>query len=440
MVADRPGFNWKGLVLGSTVGHYLFDSYLEYRQYNFLLGYKPKPDADEETVKTVQKAREYHLAKSRFRLFSSAIDFVINFSTIKFNLLPKLYSSVGNLLSKVSSAPLWLVGSTSQSIFLFLGVQVISSLVTLPLRYYSTFVLEEKFGFNKTTKKVFFTDIIKEQVLSVVIGAPVMAAFIKIVEYFGDSFFVYVWAAFFTFQIFMISIAPSLIMPLFNKFTPLEDGSLKTRINALAAQVKFPLTKLFLIDGSKRSSHSNAYFTGLPWSKRIVLFDTLIEKSSEDEIVAVIGHEIGHWAKSHLLKTLIFSQANLSLIFLLFSAFFRNNSFYTSFGFAPVANQPIIIGFMLFMDVLKPVECVMGFLSNVISRKHEYEADAYAVDLDYGKDLCSALQVLVKENLSIEGADPLYSAYHHSHPLTPERVSMIQKLMKQKEDAEKKEK
>lgn len=440
MAADRPGFNWKGIVLGSTLGQYLFDSYLDYRQHQFLLNYQPKPDTDEEGLKTFQKAKEYQLAKSRFGFVSSAVDFVINFGTIKFNILPKLYSAVGSILSKFSSAPVWLVGTTSQSIFLFLGIQVLSSLVSIPLRYYSAFVLEEKFGFNKQTKKIFFTDIIKEQVLSVVIGAPVMAAFIKIIEYFGDSFFFYVWAAFFTFQIFMISIAPSLIMPLFNKFTPLEDGTLKTRINALAEKVNFPLTKLFLIDGSKRSSHSNAYFTGLPWSKRIVLFDTLIDTSSEDEILAVIGHEIGHWAKSHLLKTLVFSQANLSLIFLLFSAFFRNNSFYASFGFAPVARQPIIVGFMLFMDVLKPVECVMGFLSNMLSRKHEFEADAYAVNLDYGKDLCSALKVLAKENLSVEGADPLYSAYHHSHPLTPERISTIKKLVEQKEAAEKKEK
>lgn len=438
MVADYPGFNWKGLVLGCTAGHYFFDSYLNYRQHLFLLNDKSNPSADDSEKETFEKAKKYQLAKSRFGLFSSAYDFLLNTATIQFNVLPKMFSLAGTFLNKY--APAWFIGSAPQSIVLFLGMQALSSVLSLPLRYYSTFVLEEKFGFNKQTKSIFFTDFIKEQLLGIAIGAPVMAAFVKIVEYFGDSFFVYIWAFFFSLQILMMSIAPSIIMPLFNKFTPLEDGTLKTRIEDLAKQVRFPLTKLFLVDGSKRSSHSNAYFTGMPWSKRIVLFDTLLETASEDEILSVIAHEIGHWAQSHLLKTLIFSQANISLIFLLFSAFFRNNSFYTSFGFPSVAQQPIVVGFILFMDVLKPIECAMGFFSNVLSRKHEYEADAYATNLNYGPDLCTALKGLAKENLSVEKADPLYSAYHYSHPLTPERISTIKSLIASKESTEKKDK
>lgn len=403
----------------------------------FLLSDKPDASADEAAKETFEKAQKYQVAKSRFGLFSSAYDFVLSIATIQFNVLPKMFAFSGDLLAKY--APKWFIGPTPQSIVLFLGMQLISAVFSLPLKYYSTFVLEEKFGFNKQTKSLFITDFFKEQLLGIAIGAPVMAAFIKIVDYFGDSFFVYLWGFFFTLQIFMMSIAPSLIMPLFNKFTPLEDGTLKTRIEDLAKQVKFPLSKLFLVDGSKRSSHSNAYFTGMPWSKRIVLFDTLVDTATEDEIVSVIAHEIGHWAKSHLVKTLLFSQANISLIFLTFSAFFRNNSFYTSFGFPPMAKQPIVVGFMLFMDILKPIECVMSFLSSVLSRKHEYEADAYATELGFGPDLCTALAGLAKENLSVQRADPLYSAYHHSHPLTPDRIATVKRLVDAKKTAEKKD-
>lgn len=436
-MADSPGFNWKNLVLGFTAGHYIFDTYLNYRQHLFLLNDKPDVSDDAAAKETFVKAQKYQIAKSQFGLFSSAYDFFLNVSTLHFNVLPKLFALSGTFLAKY--APSWFIGSTPQSIVLFLGMQVLSSIVSMPLKYYSTFVLEEKFGFNKQTKSIFIADFFKEQLLSLAIGIPVMAAFVKIVESFGDSFFLYLWGFFFTLQIFMMSVAPSLIMPLFNKFTPLEDGTLKTRIEDLARQVNFPLTQLFLVDGSKRSSHSNAYFTGMPWSKRIVLFDTLVETATEDEILAVIAHEIGHWAKSHLVKTLLLSQANISLIFLTFSAFFRNTSFYTSFGFPPVAHQPIVVGFMLFMDILKPIECVMGFFSSVLSRKHEYEADAYATNLNYGPDLCTALAGLAKENLSVQRADPFYSAYHHSHPLTPDRISTVKQLVAAKEIAEKKD-
>lgn len=437
-MADYPGFNWKNLVLGFTAGHFAFESYLNYRQHIFLLNDKPDPKADDAAKESFVKAQTYQVAKSKFGMISSAYNLVLNVATIQFNVLPKMFAAAGTFLAKY--APKWFIGSLPQSIALFLGMQVLSSILSLPLRYYSTFVLEEKFGFNKQTKSLFVIDFFKEQLLSIAIGGPVMVGFVKIIEYFGDSFFVYMLGAFLALQVFMMSIAPSLIMPLFNKFTPLPEGTLKTRIENLASQVHFPLSQLFLIDGSKRSSHSNAFFTGMPWSKRIVLFDTLVESSSEDEIVAVIAHEIGHWAKSHLSKTLLFSQANIAVIFLTFSAFFRNNSFYTSFGFPPMAQKPIIVGFMLFLDILKPIECVMSLLSSMLSRKHEFEADAYATDLNYGPDLCTALTVLAKENLSVQRADPLYSAYHHSHPLTPVRIETVQKLIADKEAAAKKEK
>lgn len=447
-----PGFNWKNLVLAFSTGHFLFNLYVDCRQLKYLKNEKPNPElkdiSDEETHAKTQK---YQVAKQEFSIFSSVYSFVQNISIIQFNVIPKVYYAVGGFLATYGpkyAATRWLLGAggpTPTSVVTFLLLSVINSFISLPLSYYSTFVLEEKFGFNKQTKGLFISDFIKSQVLAFAIGTPVMIGFVKIINYFGDQFFVYVWSAFFVFQIVMMTIAPIVIMPLFNKFTPLEDGTLKTKIEDLAKSVNFPLTKLFVIDGSKRSSHSNAYFTGLPWSKRIVLFDTLIEHSEEDEIVAVIGHEIGHWALNHLTKTLVVMQANISLMFFLFGAFFRNVSFYQSFGFqfnglVDRSQLPILAGFMLFLDILTPLEFVTTFLSNLLSRKHEYEADKYATDLGMGLQLGSGLKKLFKENLSSAGADPLYSAYHYSHPLLVERLRAIKTEMAAKETQAKKEK
>ncbi|GME80963.1 unnamed protein product [Ambrosiozyma monospora] len=226
----------------------------------------------------------------------------------------------------------------------------------------------------------------------------------------------------------MIIIYPKFIQPLFNKLTPLEDGELKTDVEALAAQEKFPLDKLFVIDGSKRSSHSNAYFLGLPWgSKQIVIYDTLIAQSKNvKEVVAVLGHEIGHWYLSHTTKLLVINQAHIFSIFTLFSAFVKNKSLYNSFGF--YNEYPILIGFMLFGDVLKPTDAVVGFLMNLLSRTYEYQADAYATKLGYGKELKVSLITLHKENLSALNVDWLYSAYSYNHPHLTERINYIDEV------------
>lgn len=452
-MADAPGFNWKGLVMGFSTGHFLFNIYLDYRQYKFLKTDKPSPELkDVLDTETFEKTQKYQLAKQQFSLFSSVYSFTQNILFTQFNALPKLYYVVEGFLASVGpkyAVTRWLFGAggpTPTSVLTFLVLNVIHAVLNLPISYYSTFVLEEKFGFNKETKSIFIKDFLKSQFLSFAIGTPVMIGFIKIINYFGDKFFVYIWSAFFVFQIVMMTIAPILIMPLFNKFTPLEDGSLKTKIENLAKSLSFPLSKLFVVDGSTRSSHSNAYFTGLPWSKRIVLFDTLIEHSSEDEIVAILGHEIGHWALSHLTKTLVMIQANISLMFFSFGAFFRNISFYESFGFkfdhtlAARSQLPILVGFMLFLDILTPLEFATTFLSNLLSRKHEYEADEYATNLGMGEELASGLKKLFKENLSSAGADPLYSAYHHSHPLLPDRLKAIKVNIAARELEAKKEK
>lgn len=295
--------------------------------------------------------------------------------------------------------------------------------MSLPVSYYSTFVLEEKFGFNKQTPTLFFTDLLKSQALMVAFGTPVLSGFLKIIQSTGTQFFYYLWIFAITIQVFGITIYPIFIQPLFNKLSPLEPGELRERVEALSKRLNFPLTDLYTIDGSKRSAHSNAYFYGLPWKKHIVIYDTLIEKSEPHEIEAVLGHELGHWSLSHTTKLLGIAQVHLFYVFALFSIFINNNSLYNSFGFRN--SHPIMIGFILFSEALAPMDTVVRFLMNILSRKFEFEADRFALDLGYKKELARSLIKLQVENLSTMDADWLYASYHYSHPILTERLKAL---------------
>lgn len=237
-------------------------------------------------------------------------------------MLPKLWNLTGIWVIKY--APAQFSGEISKSLVFFVVFNLITTVIGLPFSYYKTFVLEEKFGFNKQTKKLviiqlpssiymlifaqFFTDLIKNQVLIIAMGGPILAGFLKIIQSFGGNFFYYLWVFILVVQAFMITVYPIVILPMFNKLTPLEPGKLKTEVEALATRLQFPLKHLYVIDGSKRSAHSNAYFYGLPWSKHIVIYDTLIEKSDVNEVVAVLSHELGHWSEGHTTKLFAIAQ------------------------------------------------------------------------------------------------------------------------------------
>nr|AAB61028.1 A_IG002N01.21 gene product [Arabidopsis thaliana] len=265
----------------------------------------------------------------------------------------------------------------------------------LPFSLYSTFVIESRHGFNKQTIWMFIRDMIKGTFLSVILGPPIVAAIIFIVQKGGPYLAIYLWAFMFILSLVMMTIYPVLIAPLFNKFTPLPDGDLREKIEKLASSLKFPLKKLFVVDGSTRSSHSNAYMYGFFKNKRIVLYDTLIQQcKNEDEIVAVIAHELGHWKLNH-----------------------------TTYSFIAVQHTVI------------PLQHLVSFGLNLVSRAFEFQADAFAVKLGYAKDLRPALVKLqvrednnrtqTEENLSAMNTDPLYSAYHYSHPPLVERLRAI---------------
>ncbi|CAD1811496.1 CAAX prenyl protease 1 [Candida parapsilosis] len=429
---DNPKINWKLIIAGFTIGQYVFETYLDYRQYKVLKNKSPPASIKAEVDQaTFDKSQKYSRSKAKFSIFSSTFGLLQNLAILRFDFLPRLWNKSGSIMNAIGFLlPKFMGGSITQSIIFVFSFSVISTIVGLPLSYYSNFVLEEKYGFNKQTIGLWISDKLKGIGLTLVLGSPVIAGVLKIIDHFGNSFIFYLMGFFLFVNLVAMTIVPTLIMPLFNKFTPLEDGELKTAIEALASSQKFPLQKLQVIDGSKRSSHSNAYFTGLPWSKQIVLFDTLIEHNTTDETVAVLAHEIGHWRLNHIPKMIAMQQAHFFIIFSLFSAFVNNKSLYTSFGF--YNQQPILIGLMLFGDILQPLECVLTFVQNLVSRKHEYDADKYAYDCGYSEELSRSLIKLSNKNLSSMNADWLYSSFHYSHPILPERLTALGYVSKTK--------
>jgi STE24 endopeptidase len=239
-------------------------------------------------------------------MFSGLYGQIQNIAFIYFDVLPKLWSWTGGLL--LQFAPAGFTGEISHSIVFVLSFIMIQQFLSLPTSIYHTFVLEEKFGFNKQTPSLFITDMIKTNILAFVLAPPILSGFLAIIQKTGNGFFYYLWMFGAGLQVFMITIYPVAILPLFNKLSPLEEGKLKTEVEGLAKKLKFPLHELYVIDGSKRSAHSNAYFFGMPWKKHIVIYDTLIEKSETDEVVAVLAHELGHWSLGHTTRLFGISQ------------------------------------------------------------------------------------------------------------------------------------
>ncbi|VEU24263.1 DEKNAAC105495 [Brettanomyces naardenensis] len=430
---DRPGFDWKALIIGFSTVNFVFESYLKWRQIRTVTANGDKVPKELEgkiDSKTAIKSTNYSISKLKFSLVSSFYSLAQNVLAYKYDLLPKLWGVAGNFMAKLVGhhiLPVAMSGVITHSLFFSGIITLLSTVLGLPLGYYNTFVLEEKYGFNKSTPKLWISDLVKGLLVGVVVGGPILAGFLKIIDYFGDQFMYYLSIFMGVVQIFLIIIYPKFIQPLFNKLTPLEDGELKSSIEKLASQNKFPLDKLYVIDGSKRSSHSNAYFMGLPWgSKQIVLFDTLIEQCSVRQVVGVLGHEIGHWALSHTTKLLAINQFHMFWIFTFFAAFVKNNSLYQSFGFT--SEQPIIVGFMLFSDILGPVDSILEFAMSLLSRTYEYQADEYSTKLGYGDDLKESLISLNKENLGSLVVDWLYSAYTYDHPHLVERLKNIDRL------------
>lgn len=323
----------------------------------------------------------------------------------------------------------WVVSLTDsvvwQTILFVVGLSVVSSVLDIPFDYYATFRIEEKYGFNKTTRRVYWLDTVKELFLSLVLGGVLLALVVWFYTWAGTYFWLYAWGAVTLFSVFMAMFYSQLIVPLFNKQTPLQEGSLRDKIQAFAGKVGFKLDNIYVIDGSKRSTKANAYFTGLGPKKRVVLYDTLIDELTEEEIVAVLAHEVGHYKKRHTLRSMVVSVIQMGMLFWLFSLCVNNVALSEALGGDRAYFQ---MGLIAFAILYSPVNLILGVGMNVWSRNNEYEADAFAARYYEGDYLVSGLKKISVKSLSNLTPHPLYEYIYYSHPSLLKRIDAVKRI------------
>jgi len=378
------------------------------------LGTVPPPElADVYDHQRYEQAQLYARARARFGLCAGAFDIVLLvgfWACSGFELLDRAVRSLG-----------WpTVPSALVFVFSLLAARGVAE---LPFRLYGTFVLEQRFGFNKTTLQTFVTDALKSLALGLALGTPVLALVVLLFERAGLWAFLYVWIAGTTLLLALQFVAPTWLMPLFIRFTPLPEGELRDRIMAYARSVAFPLENLFVVDGSRRSTKANAFFTGFGRHRRIGLYDTLIERYSADELTAIVAHEVGHYKKRHVTNGMLIGIAQLGLTLALFGALMRFPPLYEAFG---VSQPSVYVGLVLCALLYQPIALALSLLSLARSRRNEFEADRFAVETTgLGAALVSGLKRLAGESLTNLTPHPSYVTVHHTHPPLRERVLAI---------------
>lgn len=362
---------------------------------------------------TYAKSTEYTLAKSRLNQVGDTYDTAVLLVVLLSGVLPWAFDwSTRNL-----GPSAWAMAA-----FLF-GTGAALSIVGLPFEWYGQFHLEERFGFNTTTPKVWWLDRLKGLALAALLGYPLLALILKLVDWTGSRWWLWAWACVIGFQLLMLVLAPILILPLFNKFTPLPQGSLRERLRALGERTGFRAQSIQVMDGSKRSRHSNAFFTGFGQFRKIVLFDTLIQQLQEAELEAVLAHEIGHYKRKHIPKMVAWSALGLFAGFYVIAWLSKQEWFFSAFGFPGGSLAP---AFLLFALLGGAVTFWLAPLKNLWSRRYEYEADAYAVTvMKESHSLIAALRKLNAKNLTNLTPHPLYSGFYYSHPALLEREQAL---------------
>ena len=382
--------------------------------------------ADRISLAAHHKAADYTIAKTRFGLLELAIGSV---ALLGWTLLGGLDLLNASLLDALG-------GGMWQQLALVAAFALISGLIDLPGSYYQTFVLEQRFGFNKMTLGLWLGDLLKGTVMGALVGLPILAVILWLMGSAGPWWWLWAWAFWVGFNLLLMVIYPAFIAPLFNKFQPLEDESLKARVQALMQRCGFSAKGLFVMDGSRRSAHANAYFTGFGASKRVVFFDTLLQKLNGDEVEAVLAHELGHFKHKHIIKRMLGLFGLTLLGFALLGWLSQQAWFYTGLGVTPNFNIPGVPGsspndalaLLLFMLAVPVFSSFVSPLMAHSSRKHEFEADAYAVKQTRAADLQSALLKLYEDNASTLTPDPVYVRYYYSHPPAVERIRHMQQL------------
>ena len=381
-------------------------------------GAVPQRFAKTVSLAAHQKAADYTVAKTRLGLVEGALGAAV---VLGWTLLGGLDLLNAELLRLMDPG-------MGQQLALVLGFVLIGSLIELPLAGYQTFGLEERFGFNKTSFKLWLVDLLKSAVIGTLIGVPLAALILWLMGAAGPLWWLWAWSAWMGLNLLLLMVYPSFIAPLFNKFKPIDDEALRARVSALMQRCGFAANGLFVMDGSKRSAHANAYFTGFGAAKRVVFYDTLLARLSPGEVDAVIAHELGHFKHKHIVKRMA-SMAALSLAgFILLGWLSTQSWFYNALGVRPqlMAGAPNdALALLLFMLALPVFGTFLGPLFAQISRRHEFEADAYAVAQTSSADLSAALLKLYEDNASTLTPDPLYVAFHYSHPPASERLERM---------------
>lgn len=402
------------IILAIIIFDFVLERFLNYLNSKKMSSELPEEVSDVYNAGEYKKSQDYKKANDKFGFWVSSFNFVI----ILLMLIFGGFAYVDSFARTFSDNPILIA-------IIFFGVLMLASdLLNTPFAIYDTFVIEEKFGFNKTAPKTFITDKIKGWFLGGIIGGGLLALVVWFYLATGEYFWIYAWILVSAFMVLMSMFYSTLIVPLFNKQEPLEEGELRDSIESFSEKVDFKLKNIFVIDGSKRSSKANAYFSGLGSKKRIVLFDTLIKDLKNQEIVAVLAHEIGHYKKKHTLTSIALSIIQTGITLFILSLFVDSPALSQALG----AEQPgFHLGLIAFGILYSPISLLIGLLMNVFSRKNEYEADKFAKVHHNADDLIQALKKLSKNNLSNLTPHPAYVFFHYSHPPLLQRIRALKK-------------
>ncbi len=400
------------IIIAIIILSQLFDYTLDFLN----LTYRNKPIPNElkdiYDKEEYRKQQAYEVETTRFSFWSSLVSFLA--------ILIVLFTDSFAILDDYIR--IYISQEIEVSLIFFAVLMFLSSLISFPFSLYSTFVIEEKYGFNKTTLKLFLLDKLKAGLLTIIIGGGLLYLVIFLYQIFGTHFWVYTWLVVIFLMVFMNMFYSQLIVPLFNKQVPLEEGDLRSAIESFSEKLDFKLNNIFVIDGSKRSTKANAYFSGLGPKKRIVLYDTLINDLSESEIIAVLAHEVGHYKHKHTIKGLLMAILQTGLILFVFSLLIGNPILNKALG---SEHQSFHFGLIVFSFLFQPISQFIGVFTNLFSRRNEYQADAFAKQYGLGESLISALKNLSRSSLSNLTPHPLYVFIHYSHPSLYQRIKAI---------------
>ena len=403
---------WLYIFIALIILNFIFSNVLEYLNDKNWKDEIPNELKGFYDKKKYLEARDYKKSRGKVSLISSILTTILTI----FFLSSGAYGFVSDYIHEFNSS------SFIHSAIFFLIFYFVNLIITIPINYYSIFIIEEKFGFNKTTLRTFFMDVIKGSLMSLFIGGLLLAAAIFLYNYFTENFWIWLWLGLSLFVVFMSMFYTTLIVPIFNKLSPLENGTLKDKIENYSKEIGYSLKNIFIIDGSRRSTKANAYFSGLGPKKTIALFDTLVENHTDEELVAVLAHEVGHYKKNHIKQGMVFSIMQIGFMCYLFELCVKLPDINTALGAEIGAFHLGLIGFSL---LFSPIGLILGILGNIISRKNEFEADNYAKKTYDGESLKLALKKLSVNSLTNLYPHPFYVFIHYSHPPLLKRLKAL---------------